>query len=161
MPLLFELVKQTVIEDNNSTNVYTMTSGDSSHHLKSGFKLGLNYTVQTKRSCRLDHLFLDGAGRPQPVLTFLRSLNTVWNLIALAIADEIIADKDSKTAFDIAEISLVHGPIQSHPPPMLQFQGPQCNVESTPFFAELTSFPPSPKVATPFEFYYSIKNKNP
>ena len=138
-----------------------MTPGDSSHYLKPGSKLGLNYTVQSKRSSRLDHLFLNGAGRPEPISTFLGSLNAVWNPIALAIPDEIVADNDSKTAFDIAEIGLVHGPLQSHPPPILQFQGPQCNVESTPFFAELTSFPPSPKVATPFEFYYSIMNKTP
>lgn len=64
---------------------------------------------------------------------------------------------------DTAELGAIpgHGPLRLEAPSTIRFSGPSCRIERAPFEASLVSLPPAPRVTTPFEIDYRIRNKTP
>ena len=138
--------------------IYSTTSKDVCQTLNSGCKIGLSYTVKASiKEKQKEGLKDNGKNSIWPIT--LGSLCTQWKPFGLPIEEDIFVDDEMKSKFDLNGIGRLHGPLPSNPLPSIQFCGPQCNVERTPFHAELLSFPHSPRVAVPFEFQYIIKNK--
>jgi hypothetical protein len=85
--------------------------------------------------------------------------------MSLSIPDKVKTDfmnraKGMKDAFYTDVLSnFFHGPLPSEDTLSVQFGGPTCLLERSPFEAILVEFPSSPRVNIPFDIMYCIANK--
>ena len=124
----------------------------------SGSKFSLSYLIKPRinlqSSSALDYnnIFFQNHNSDITAYNATTSLGVIsiyWNPIPIPLATS------SKTTID-------HGPLPSSLSCNIKFLAPQVRVEYAPFEAKLSTFPFSPpKVSTPFNITYSIKNKTP
>ena len=139
--------------------IFSSNPKSASNILKPGSKFGLSYIVRTTAKKIPRNLFSNDEEKPPLLQTTLGVLQINWKPTALSLPEGIVVEQEMKEKFHLNEIGFVHGPLPSQTLSILQLRGPQCDVECTPFHAELSSFPPSPKVGIPFELEYCITNK--
>lgn len=135
----------------NDNKIYDFHDQGGEYSLKTDSSFTVSYTVKTTLDNKTYDVDISGiSGDFSQISTFLGKLQIDWKpaLLHLPI-------KDTKLSF--CDLGYLHGPLPSRS--SVSFHGPRCNIESVPFDASLLSFPSNPKVATPFEVVYRVRNK--
>mmetsp|Transcript_59950 Transcript_59950/g.89018 ORF Transcript_59950/g.89018 Transcript_59950/m.89018 type:complete len:776 (+) Transcript_59950:601-2928(+) len=145
--------------------LYSPQEGDVCHLLNSGAKIGISYAVQANLRGLASKSNNDNTR--QHLSTTLGVISVEWLPIGLTIEKNVVEDilKGKSNGVDCdgqtLPSALEHGPLRLSKPSRVSFFGPICHIEDAPFNAVLTAFPPSPRVAIPFEVKYCITNKTP